>query len=180
MERLGPRALTNGHGPVSSQDGIVLRPNDAASAVKHNLLTDEYSRHNSPPYLSTLSSPSSPSQPIDDTDFDGIKPSRDNCDTRRPDEDGASRLPSMAQQLMGQTAVQPYLKEYIPSNYAPMSGKVNLLAMANSRTIAPSSKVCYRHRPDSKCRKAADESKMSMIQKVRLVGSPCGVVEHPD
>jgi F-box/WD-40 domain protein MET30 len=30
----------------------------------------------------------------------------------------------------------------------------------------PNSKFCYRHRPDSKCRRAADESKMGFIQSV--------------
>ncbi|KAI0129108.1 WD domain-containing protein [Xylariales sp. AK1849] len=68
----------------------------------------------------------------------------------------------MSQQLVGQ-AVTPFLREHIPGIYAPI-GKPDFPAMASPSTKDPSSKFCYRHRPDSKCRRAADESKMGLIQ----------------
>ncbi|TGJ87412.1 hypothetical protein E0Z10_g1326 [Xylaria hypoxylon] len=61
-------------------------------------------------------------------------------------------------------SVTPFLREHIPSLYAPI-GKPDLPAMANLKNKDPNSKYCYRHRPDSKCRRAADESKMALIQR---------------
>lgn len=97
---------------------------------------------------------------IEDTN---MKPSRENCDRRRPGEDDVSRLPNISQQSMSQS-VTPFLREHIPSLYAPI-GKPDLPSMANLKTKDPNSKYCYRHRPDSKCRRAADESKMALIQR---------------
>ncbi|KAI1344181.1 WD40 repeat-like protein [Xylariaceae sp. FL0016] len=100
------------------------------------------------------------------------KPSRDNCDRRRPEEAvDASRLPNVSQQFMGQT-VTPFLREHIPGLYAPI-GKPDLPSMINFKNKDPNSKYCYRHRPDSKCRKAADESKMALIQR-ELEALPTG------
>ncbi|KAH8902506.1 WD40 repeat-like protein [Coniochaeta sp. PMI_546] len=67
----------------------------------------------------------------------------------------------MSSSLISQT-VTPFLREHIPSNYAPISKFDN---DETSMSKDPNSKFCYRHRPDSKCRKAADESKMGMIQR---------------
>lgn len=92
-----------------------------------------------------------------------MKPSRENCDRRRPGED-ASRLPNISQQSMSQS-VTPFLREHIPSLYAPI-GKPDLPSMVSLKNKDPNSKYCYRHRPDSKCRRAADESKMALIQRV--------------
>ncbi|KAI0430356.1 quinon protein alcohol dehydrogenase-like superfamily [Xylaria sp. FL1042] len=91
-----------------------------------------------------------------------MKPSRENCDRRRPGED-ASRLPNISQQSMSQS-VTPFLREHIPSLYAPI-GKPDLPSMVSLKNKDPNSKYCYRHRPDSKCRRAADESKMALIQR---------------
>ncbi|KAI0857197.1 quinon protein alcohol dehydrogenase-like superfamily [Xylaria cubensis] len=92
-----------------------------------------------------------------------MKPSRDNCDRRRPGEDDTSRLPNISQQSMSQS-VTPFLREHIPSLYAPI-GKPDLPSMMSLKNKDPNSKYCYRHRPDSKCRRAADESKMALIQR---------------
>lgn len=74
-------------------------------------------------------------------------------------------MSNMSQQAVGQT-VTPFLREHIPGIYAPV-GKPDTPAMALARTKDnrdPNSKFCYRHAPDSKCRKAADENKMALIQ----------------
>ncbi|OIW32919.1 WD40 repeat-like protein [Coniochaeta ligniaria NRRL 30616] len=70
-------------------------------------------------------------------------------------------MANMSSSLISQT-VTPFLREHIPSNYAPISKVDN---DDTSMSKDPNSKFCYRHRPDSKCRKAADESKMGMIQR---------------
>ncbi|KAL0932472.1 sulfur metabolite repression control protein [Colletotrichum truncatum] len=92
-------------------------------------------------------------------------PTKDNCDRRRLDEGDNSRFPAnMPTQLVGQT-VTPFLREHIPGIYAPI-GKPDVQNENNnlSQKRDPNSKYCYRHRPDAKCRRAADESKMVLIQ----------------
>ena len=86
-------------------------------------------------------------------------------------------LPTMAlsPQLIGRT-VTPFLKDHIPGIYAPL---VRRRAdgddddyddgdggddAAEPRRRDANTKYCYRHRPDSKCRRAADEDKMALIQ----------------
>ncbi|ORY63378.1 sulfur controller 2 [Pseudomassariella vexata] len=109
--------------------------------------------------MNLLSPASSTSRPIDDTN----KPSRDNCDRRRPEQEKSSRLPNnMPSQSLGQS-VTPFLREHIPGIYAPI-GKPDIPAMLSVKNKDPNSKFCYRHRPDSKCRKAADEHKMGELQ----------------
>ncbi|KAK4096442.1 WD40 repeat-like protein [Parathielavia hyrcaniae] len=67
----------------------------------------------------------------------------------------------MSSSLIGKT-VTPFLKEHIPSLYAPVGKSSN---EQTAREKNPNTKYCYRHRPDSKCRRAADEAKMVMIQR---------------
>jgi F-box/WD-40 domain protein MET30 len=103
-------------------------------------------------------------------------PSRDNCDRRRPQDEDGSRLVRMPSGLAGKT-VSPFLKEHIPGLYAPIgkgrsdststSSTSNALSAVPAPKRDPNSRYCYRHRPDSKCRRAADESKMGAIQRVR-------------
>ncbi|KAH7041377.1 WD domain-containing protein [Microdochium trichocladiopsis] len=67
----------------------------------------------------------------------------------------------MPENVMSKT-VTPFLREHIPTIYAPVGKPSGIIV--NSARKDPNSKFCYRHRPDSKCRKAADESKMAVIQ----------------
>jgi F-box/WD-40 domain protein MET30 len=86
-----------------------------------------------------------------------------DCDRLRPEEEDRSRLDNMVNMspaLLRQT-VTPYLKEHIPALYAPIGKPENEEV---TRRRDPNSRYCYRHSPDSKCRKAADEKKMAMIQ----------------
>jgi F-box/WD-40 domain protein MET30 len=70
-------------------------------------------------------------------------------------------MTNMSSSLIGKT-VAPFLKEHIPSLYAPVGKSRN---EESSREKEPNTKYCYRHRPDSKCRRSADEAKMVMIQQ---------------
>ncbi|KAK2680078.1 G-protein beta WD-40 repeat [Fusarium oxysporum f. sp. vasinfectum] len=76
----------------------------------------------------------------------------------------------MPSELVGKT-VSPFLKEHIPGLYAPFGKAKTAMPLSPSpnnttaiRKRDPNSKFCYRHRPDSKCRRAADETKMGFIQ----------------
>lgn len=95
------------------------------------------------------------------------QPSKDNCDRRRFQLESLSRIPSVAPELASK-AVTPFLRDHIPGLYAPLN-KRDFASMEESGTdkdFSSNSKFCYRHRPDAKCRRVADETKMSMIQRV--------------
>jgi len=62
--------------------------------------------------------------------------------------------------------VTPFLREHIPGIYAPIGKPETQASEEIKREKDPNSKFCYRHRPDSKCRRAADENKMVKIQQV--------------
>lgn len=89
-----------------------------------------------------------------------------SCDRRRPgdEEEDHSWIPAMPTQLIGKT-VTPFLREHIPEQYAG-KGASQERRQGNRATGNPNSKYCYRHRPDSKCRRAAAETKMILIQNV--------------
>lgn len=146
--------------------------NDASARSNGATLSRQYQ-----PYLIRPQYPTSPPA-TDDGKTDSSNPAVDrarlkevNCERRRPEEESEdkSRLANMPSTLVGQ-AVTPFLKEHVPNLYAPVS-KIEASHARNFTTLPKNfnSKYCYRHRPDSKCRKAADEDKMAMIQTVRLM-----------
>ncbi|RPA83635.1 WD40 repeat-like protein [Ascobolus immersus RN42] len=51
--------------------------------------------------------------------------------------------------------VAPFLSKHIPELHTPQ----------NTQTFKPNTKYCYRHRPDLKCRRQADELLMGQLQK---------------
>lgn len=70
-----------------------------------------------------------------------------------------SRNPRFA----GQT-VAPFLAEHIPDQYNPLG--VSPTSVESTRRN-PNSKYCYRHRPDLKCRRQANEPSMDQLHHVR-------------
>ena len=60
----------------------------------------------------------------------------------------------------GQT-VAPFLVKHIPEQYAPGGG---VDASGNTKMKEPNTKYCYRHRPDLKCRRQANEPSMDQLQ----------------
>lgn len=93
----------------------------------------------------------------------------DSCERRRPDEEESLRLSANKPHpnLYGKT-LTPFLREHIPGIYAPIGKPETQASEEIKREKDPNSKMCYRHRPDSKCRRAADEKKMARIQTVRI------------
>ncbi|KAL4785410.1 WD40-repeat-containing domain protein [Aspergillus varians] len=58
-------------------------------------------------------------------------------------------------------SVAPFLAKHIPEQYAPLGTQSILPAELSSAN----SKYCYRHRPDLKCRRQADEPSMDKLQR---------------
>ncbi|KAL5335434.1 quinon protein alcohol dehydrogenase-like superfamily [Aspergillus crustosus] len=57
--------------------------------------------------------------------------------------------------------VAPFLARHIPEQYAPLGPRSILPPELHSAN----SKYCYRHRPDLKCRRQADEPSMDLLQR---------------
>jgi hypothetical protein len=100
----------------------------------------------------------------------GEPPSHDNCDVS---EDEMDLNLSSSTKFAGHT-VAPFLAKHIPVQYAPLGGLVGPEDIAQK---SPSTKFCYRHRPDLKCRRTADEPTMENLQRVSTF--PLGII-HSD
>jgi hypothetical protein len=91
----------------------------------------------------------------------GSPPTQDNCDDRDDDVDSTITLSSTTR-IAGRT-VAPFLARHIPEQYAPLGVQEETDAKSKGN---PNTKYCYRHRPDSKCRRTADEPSMENLQRV--------------
>lgn len=96
----------------------------------------------------------------------GEPPSQQNCDAHHDPSDPRIAL-SSTRKLAGQT-IAPFLARHIPQQYAPLGVQSNPAAtlFKDPNTKDPNTKYCYRHRPDSKCRRTADEPTMENLQRV--------------
>ena len=63
-------------------------------------------------------------------------------------------------------AVAPFLSKHVPQQYAPQGGRVN---STDAISEDSSTKYCYRHRPDLKCRRQANEPSMEQLQRVSML-----------
>ena len=85
---------------------------------------------------------------------DGEQSMQENCDNINSN--------GLSTRALSNKAVAPFLSRHIPNQYAP-------LGMPQTSITAPkdpNTKYCYRHHPDSKCRRTPDEPKMENIQRV--------------
>jgi hypothetical protein len=62
--------------------------------------------------------------------------------------------------------IAPFLAKHIPSQYAPLGKDTGTTAGPSTKNV--NSRYCYRHRPDLKCRRQADELSMDHLQWVCL------------
>lgn len=85
---------------------------------------------------------------------------QDNCGG---DFDGIDAVITMdsTTKMAGKT-IAPFLQKHIPEQYAPLGAP----QLASTSQKDPNTKYCYRHRPDSKCRRTADEPTMEILQRV--------------
>ena len=148
-----------------------MRTNGATKIDHHDQPYHQYRRDTHLQF--PTSPPNTEDGDIDPGHFDHARLKELNCDRRRPEEEEGDklRLVNMSHSLVGQT-VTPFLKEHVPSLYAPVSKIDSSHSHELFRKNNYNSKYCYRHSPDSKCRKAADENKMAMIQTVRCHSFP--------
>lgn len=58
--------------------------------------------------------------------------------------------------------ISPFLTRHIPEQYNALQSQVRIRPVNRSDT-----KFCYRHHPDLKCRRQADEPTMDLLQNVR-------------
>lgn len=87
-------------------------------------------------------------------------PAKDaNCEH---DDDSHTSL-GLSRVSGGSKVVAPFLARHIADQYAPQGGAEG---NDNARNDKPNTKFCYRHRPDLKCRRTVDESRMEGLQKV--------------
>ncbi|KAK7428574.1 E3 ubiquitin ligase complex SCF subunit scon-2 [Neonectria magnoliae] len=159
--------------PTTSTSASIHRhaPVPSSSLTSNSILSSSSALGSS---VGTGPADSSPSMRFSDAGLEQHRqqqPSKDNCDRTRSDEEINPRLVKMSSALVGKT-VSPFLKEHIPGLYAPIGKGRQLVGIPSNasnsgptvRKRDPNSKFCYRHRPDSKCRRAADETKMGFIQ----------------
>lgn len=84
----------------------------------------------------------------------------DEADKEAEDKDDSISISSTSKQAA--KTVQPFLAQHIPNQYNPLGNAPQPRAMSNKS----STKYCYRHRPDVKCRRQANEPSMEQLQKV--------------
>ncbi|OBT68259.1 hypothetical protein VE03_02335 [Pseudogymnoascus sp. 23342-1-I1] len=95
-------------------------------------------------------------------------PTHDSCDDtyekhdHHDDDSTLSRMRMASSNKIAGRAIAPFLARHIPAAYAPTGATRE--NGADSRKD-PSTKFCYRHRPDLKCRRTADEPSMDHLQR---------------
>lgn len=144
-----------------SSDSISLRqtlPADEMSNAAASL-SSTYSRAINFHTAMKLDSPFRDGPPQLDPD-EGVPPNHDNCDH---DDQIPSISISSTSKMAGQT-VAPFLARHIPKQYAPLGSQ---RSTSDDSQKDPNTKFCYRHRPDVKCRRTADEPSMDNLQRVR-------------
>ncbi|TGO33687.1 hypothetical protein BHYA_0232g00140 [Botrytis hyacinthi] len=139
---------------------------DESSALRHNVELDlERSRRNTSTgdiqELCLATKEQSNRENLDTDIVESIEPlsMEDNCRADHDHSDPTITISSTSK-LAGQT-VAPFLAKHIPVQYAPFGPPQ---ATSISRKD-PNTKYCYRHRPDSKCRRTADEPTMENLQR---------------
>ena len=78
-------------------------------------------------------------------------------------QDGHENISISASSTQAGQTVAPFLAKHIPEQYAPVGG---LDSSGNAKMKDPNTKYCYRHRPDLKCRRQANEPSMDQLQHV--------------
>ncbi|KAI9852747.1 MAG: hypothetical protein M1838_005505 [Thelocarpon superellum] len=79
----------------------------------------------------------------------------------------APTSPLLASSRRAGGSVAPFLARHIPQQYAPVGAQATQNGPTNGANGAgeSNSRYCYRHRPDLKCKRAADEPSMEQLQQ---------------
>ncbi|ELR06908.1 hypothetical protein VC83_05913 [Pseudogymnoascus destructans] len=109
-----------------------------------------------PPSTSTNNGTPFPSPPIHDSCNDTYE-----AHSHDDNDDTLSRMRLASSNKIAGRAIAPFLARHIPAAYAP----TGTAREGVEREKDPSTKFCYRHRPDLKCRRTADEPSMDHLQR---------------
>lgn len=90
--------------------------------------------------------------------------------TDKPPRSAASNIVSVNGEAM--TA---YLKEHVPNTYQPLGSSAK---SSSHEHTGLNSKYCYRHRPDLKCRRPANQPSMDQLQHVSNTSLRYHVLSH--
>jgi len=93
-------------------------------------------------------------QRVAETMEDGEQSMQENCDNINSN--------GLSTRTSSNKAVAPFLSRHIPEQYAPLGMPQTSITVPKD----PNTKYCYRHHPDSKCRRTPDEPTMENIQTV--------------
>lgn len=93
--------------------------------------------------------------------LDQASPSEKAIDTGDVCQDDHENIALSASSKHAGQAIAPFLARHIPDQYAPDGG---VDAQGNAKQKDPNTKYCYRHRPDLKCRRQANEPSMDQLQ----------------
>jgi F-box/WD-40 domain protein MET30 len=101
----------------------------------------------------------------------GEGPALDSCDKNHDPLDATITISLTSKQA--EKTVAPFLAKHIPEQYAPMGSRP-----APEARKDPNTRYCYRHRPDAKCRRTADEPTMEILQRVCFLAAAGGNMTH--
>ena len=79
---------------------------------------------------------------------------------------GGNEIALPAASRLGGQQVAPFLARHIPRQYKPLGNA------PPTPVIGKTTKYCYRHRPDLKCRRQANEPSMEQLQNVCTILPP--------
>ncbi|KAL2008484.1 hypothetical protein VTN00DRAFT_6678 [Thermoascus crustaceus] len=97
------------------------------------------------------------SEPNSKSLFGGPLHATDENDPASPEQ---SKVSTTSPAKLANGNVAPFLTRHIPEQYAPLGPRPD-----ESEPSSANSRYCYRHRPDLKCRRQADEPSMEQLQR---------------
>lgn len=107
------------------------------------------------------------------TPYNGVRSIFGNAsDSNQVKDNQIERERATSKSKLADETVAPFLAKHIPSQYAPLG--TNPSKSIGTPPPHMNSRYCYRHRPDLKCRRQADEPSMDHLQWVRSF-SPSGL-----
>lgn len=105
----------------------------------------------------------------DFNDYQACSSTAQDIDAKTQGDTDAVMSVSAATRLAGQN-VAPFLAKHIPEQYAPLGDSEKHMDSPVNPKL--NTKYCYRHRPDMKCRRQADEPSMDQLQHVSVSKPP--------
>lgn len=97
------------------------------------------------------------------TPYNGVRSIFNNVpDSHQLSEEYPNPEQALSKAKLADENIAPFLAKHIPSQYAPLGKDAGNKAGPPQQNV--NSRYCYRHRPDLKCRRQADELSMDHLQ----------------